>query len=120
MRIVSKGLTYTYNKNTPFASEALKDVSLTIEEGEFFGFIGPNGAGKSTTLRVLLGLVSPTSGTGNGNVTVKTLKNTLTSRTATVTINGVKSGKKIVLTVQQEGGFNVSIGRDEYNEDKKL
>lgn len=65
-------------------------------------------------------MVSPTSGTGNGNVTVKTLENTLTSRTATVTINGVKSGKKIVLTVQQEGGFNVCIGRDEYNEDKKL
>lgn len=65
-------------------------------------------------------MVSPTSGTGNGNVTVKTLKNTLTSRTATVTINGVKSGKKIILTVQQEGSFNNSIGRDEYGDDKKL
>lgn len=38
------------------------DLDLTVAEGEFFGFIGPNGAGKSTTIRSLLGLISPTSG----------------------------------------------------------
>lgn len=38
------------------------DVSLSVEQGDFFGFIGPNGAGKSTTIRTLLGLISPTSG----------------------------------------------------------
>lgn len=38
------------------------DLDLTVTEGEFFGFIGPNGAGKSTTIRSLLGLISPTSG----------------------------------------------------------
>ncbi|MBR4881626.1 MAG: ABC transporter ATP-binding protein, partial [Clostridia bacterium] len=38
------------------------DVSLSVEKGDFFGFIGPNGAGKSTTIRTLLGLISPTSG----------------------------------------------------------
>lgn len=38
------------------------DLDLTVEQGEFFGFIGPNGAGKSTTIRTLLGLISPTSG----------------------------------------------------------
>ena len=38
-------------------------VSLTVDEGAFFGFIGPNGAGKSTLIRTLLGLISPTSGT---------------------------------------------------------
>ena len=37
-------------------------VSLTVDEGAFFGFIGPNGAGKSTLIRTLLGLISPTSG----------------------------------------------------------
>jgi ABC-2 type transport system ATP-binding protein len=38
------------------------DVNITIEQGEIFGFIGPNGAGKSTTIRTLLGLIKPTSG----------------------------------------------------------
>jgi len=40
----------------------IKDVSIEIESGEIFGFIGPNGAGKSTTIRTLLGLLIPTSG----------------------------------------------------------
>ena len=38
------------------------DLDLSVSQGEFFGFIGPNGAGKSTTIRTLLGLISPTSG----------------------------------------------------------
>ncbi len=38
------------------------DLDLTVAQGEFFGFIGPNGAGKSTTIRTLLGLIAPTSG----------------------------------------------------------
>jgi ABC-2 type transport system ATP-binding protein len=38
------------------------DVSLQVNEGEIFGFIGPNGAGKSTTIRLLLSLIHPTSG----------------------------------------------------------
>ncbi len=42
---------------------AVRDVSLDVEEGEVFGLLGPNGCGKSTTLKVLLGLVTPTSGT---------------------------------------------------------
>lgn len=41
---------------------ALKGLSLTISAGEVFGFLGPNGAGKSTTIRILLGLLRPTSG----------------------------------------------------------
>jgi ABC-2 type transport system ATP-binding protein len=42
---------------------AAKDVSFQIEEGEFVGFLGPNGAGKTTTLKMLSGLIFPTSGT---------------------------------------------------------
>jgi len=41
---------------------ALNNVSLTVEEGEIFGFLGPNGSGKSTTMDILLGLVLPTEG----------------------------------------------------------
>ena len=42
---------------------AVKNVSLTIEQGEIFGLLGPNGSGKSTTLKMLLGLVQPEEGT---------------------------------------------------------
>lgn len=41
---------------------AANDVSFTIDEGEFVGFLGPNGAGKTTTLKMLAGLIFPTSG----------------------------------------------------------
>lgn len=40
----------------------VKDVNLTVHEGEIYGFLGPNGAGKSTTLKMILGLVHPTDG----------------------------------------------------------
>src|SRR6266567_6418249 len=43
---------------------ALHPLDLAVEEGEIFGFLGPNGAGKTTTLKMLMGLVFPTSGTG--------------------------------------------------------
>ena len=43
-------------------SRGIVDVDMTVEEGEIYGFIGPNGAGKSTTIRTLLGLIYPTSG----------------------------------------------------------
>ncbi len=46
------------------AFKAVDRVSLTVDEGEIFGFLGANGAGKSTTIRMLCGLLAPTSGTG--------------------------------------------------------
>ena len=42
--------------------EALKDVSFEINEGEIVGYIGPNGAGKSTTIKIMTGIIAPTSG----------------------------------------------------------
>ncbi len=62
MRIVAKGLTYTYNPKSPFASQALKGVDIVIEEGEFFGIIGHTGSGKSTFVQHLNALIRLTGG----------------------------------------------------------
>ena len=56
--IKTSHLTKNYGK-----ARGIVDLDLEINEGEIFGFIGPNGAGKSTTIRTLLGLIKPTSGT---------------------------------------------------------
>ena len=50
-------LTKYYGKH-----RGIENVSLSVEDGEIFGFIGPNGAGKSTTIRLLVNLIYPTSG----------------------------------------------------------
>ncbi len=69
--------TYTYHKKAPglansfkslfhretLTTEAVKDISFTVEEGELVGFLGPNGAGKTTTLKMLAGILYPSSGT---------------------------------------------------------
>jgi len=55
--IETHNLTKCYGK-----SRGITDLNLTVNEGDVFGFIGPNGAGKSTTIRTLLGLITPTSG----------------------------------------------------------
>ncbi len=55
-----KNLTKFYGKQ-----RGIEDISFSVEEGEIFGFIGPNGAGKSTTIRTLLALFTPTSGSAS-------------------------------------------------------
>jgi ABC-2 type transport system ATP-binding protein len=56
--IETSHLTKYYGK-----SRGIIDVDLTVDTGQIFGFLGPNGAGKSTTIRLLLDLIRPTSGT---------------------------------------------------------
>src|SRR6266849_2920043 len=53
----ARSLTKYYNHTL-----AVKDVSFTIRPGEILGYLGPNGAGKSTTVKMLIGLLEPTSG----------------------------------------------------------
>ncbi|MDO5649405.1 MAG: ABC transporter ATP-binding protein [Gallicola sp.] len=57
MIIETKNLTKYYGRH-----KGIEGLNLSVEEGSIFGFIGPNGAGKSTTIRVLLGLISKSSG----------------------------------------------------------
>ena len=57
-----KDLNHIYSAGTPFEHVALKDVSFTVERGEFIGVIGHTGSGKSTLMQHLNGLLKPTSG----------------------------------------------------------
>ena len=57
--IQTRGLTKRYGKRIV----AVENLDLTVKRGEVYGFLGPNGAGKTTTLRMLLGLIRPSSGT---------------------------------------------------------
>jgi len=60
---LKKWLSASSRKSRGF--QALKDVSLTVEHGEFFGLLGPNGAGKTTLISILAGLARATSGTAS-------------------------------------------------------
>ncbi len=54
-----KNVSKEYGKS---GKRAVDDLSLTVREGELFGFIGPNGAGRTTTIRMLIGALAPTEG----------------------------------------------------------
>ena len=56
--LAAKGLTKRFG-----TQEAVSDLSFGVERGDVYGFLGENGAGKSTTMRMLVGLITPTSGT---------------------------------------------------------
>ncbi len=55
--IITKGVSKQYGETM-----RVKDLDMVVKEGSIYGFLGPNGAGKSTTLKMILGLVNPTSG----------------------------------------------------------
>ena len=58
--VETRGLRKQFGEKT-----AVEDLSLGVRRGEVFGFLGPNGAGKTTSIKMLLGLVEPTSGSGS-------------------------------------------------------
>ena len=58
--IALRGLTRWYGKR-----RGVLDLDVTVDEGEVFGFLGPNGAGKTTTIRMLLGLIRPSTGSAS-------------------------------------------------------
>ncbi len=62
MSIELKNVTYTYSPGTAYEIHALKDVSLSIPDGQFIGIIGHTGSGKSTLIQHFNALIQPTSG----------------------------------------------------------
>ena len=72
MSIELKNVTYTYSPGTAYEIHALKDINLSIPDGQFIGIIGHTGSGKSTLLQHLNGLLKPDEGTvtvGNVDIT---------------------------------------------------
>ena len=63
MSIVLENINYNYSEDTAYKVQALKDINLTINEGEFIGIIGHTGSGKSTLIQHMNGLIKATSGT---------------------------------------------------------
>ncbi|MBQ2113498.1 MAG: ATP-binding cassette domain-containing protein, partial [Selenomonadales bacterium] len=63
MSITLNNVTHTYMTGTPFERTAIKNVSFSINEGEFVAIIGHTGSGKSTLVQHLNGLLAPTTGT---------------------------------------------------------
>lgn len=57
-----KGVIKSFYNAKKIVKKAVDDVSFTIQQGEIVGYIGPNGAGKSTTIKMLTGILTPTSG----------------------------------------------------------
>lgn len=65
-------ISFTYQAGTPFAVDALRDISVTLPDGSWTAIIGHTGSGKSTLMQLLDGLLSPTSGTiNNGHQQLK-------------------------------------------------
>ncbi len=62
MPVIIENLTHIYMPGTPSEEIALKDISLTIEDGDFLGLIGHTGSGKTTLIQHINGLIKPTSG----------------------------------------------------------
>ena len=60
--IETKQLTKSYKSRGVGVVNVVDHLDLVVEEGEIFGFLGPNGAGKTTTIKMLLGIIYPTSG----------------------------------------------------------
>lgn len=62
MSIILENVSYTYMPGTPYQRDALRNISLTVELGEFIGIIGHTGSGKSTLVQHLNGLLKPSAG----------------------------------------------------------
>lgn len=81
-------------------TEALKGLSLQVREGEVFGFLGPNGAGKSTTIRILLDLLRPTSGSvrvlGADPLGNAALRNQIGYLAGDFVVNGKQTGHELL------------------------
>ena len=106
MGIILDNVSYTYQEGTPFASAALSDVSLTIEDGSYTAIIGHTGSGKSTVLQLLNGLLVPTKGS------VRVFDTLITSTSVNKQIRQIRKQVGLVFQFAENQIFEETVLKD--------
>lgn len=106
MGIILDNVNYTYQEGTPFASAALSDVSLTIEDGSYTAIIGHTGSGKSTILQLLNGLLVPTEGS------VRVFDTLITSTSVNKQIRQIRKQVGLVFQFAENQIFEETVLKD--------
>ena len=106
MGITLENVSYIYQNGTPFASSALSDVSLTIEDGSYTAVIGHTGSGKSTILQLLNGLLVPTEGS------VKVFNTLITPTSVNKEIRQIRKQVGLVFQFAENQIFEETVLKD--------
>ena len=106
MGITLENVSYIYQNGTPFASSALSDVSLTIEDGSYTAVIGHTGSGKSTILQLLNGLLVPTEGS------VKVFNTLITPTSVNKEIRQIRKQVGLVFQFTENKIFEETVLKD--------
>ena len=106
MGIILDNVSYTYQEGTPFASSALSDVSLSIEDGSYTAIIGHTGSGKSTILQLLNGLLVPTEGS------VRVFDTLITSTSVNKQIRQIRKQVGLVFQFAENQIFEETVLKD--------
>lgn len=106
MGIILDNVSYTYQEGTPFASAALSDVSLTIEDASYTAIIGHTGSGKSTILQLLNGLLVPTEGS------VRVFDTLITSTSVNKQIRQIRKQVGLVFQFAENQIFEETVLKD--------
>lgn len=106
MGIILDNVSYTYQEGTPFASAALSNVSLTIDDGSYTAIIGHTGSGKSTILQLLNGLLVPTKGS------VRVFDTLITSTSINKQIRQIRKQVGLVFQFAENQIFEETVLKD--------
>ena len=106
MGIILDNVSYTYQEGTPFASAALSDVNLSIEDGSYTAIIGHTGSGKSTILQLLNGLLVPTKGS------VRVFDTLITSTSVNKQIRQIRKQVGLVFQFAENQIFEETVLKD--------
>ena len=104
MSIIIENLTHIYNEGMPFASKALDNINLIIEDGDFVGLIGHTGSGKSTLIQHLNGILKPSTG--------KILINKVDITDKNLNLTGIRKKVGVVFQYPEYQLFEETVEKD--------